>query len=592
MKVSHHCNALRQSDIGKTVQLRGWVDRRRDHGGVIFIDLRDREGKTQIVFSPDFRSDIHKQAESLRSEWVLWIEGEVKARPDGMINPKMPTGSVDVYVHTLRVLNKSLTPPIAVNDQHEDIPEGEEVRLKYRYLDLRRPRQNRYIRLKSNFLFAWREALHHQGFCDIETPILMKSTPEGARDFLVPSRMSEGQFYALPQSPQTYKQLLMVAGFERYYQMAKCFRDEDLRADRQPEFMQIDCEMSFVEPEDIYETFESAISKVVKSVWNLDISVPFRQMDYKEAMESYGSDKPDLRLEWKMKDVTSIAGNCDFKVFQQTVQAGGVVKGLAAKGCIDFTRKNIDDLTEYVGRYGSKGLVWMRVKEDGVETQVAKFFTPEQLQALCTACGGEPGDLLFFVAGPEKTALDAMGHLRLEAARVKGISLKDRPHEFLWVTNFPLFEYSESEKRYVSMHHPFTSPLNEDFDQLIQGDKGKVRAKAYDLVLNGVEIGGGSIRIHDADTQEIVFKALGLSDEDVKKKFGYFVEAFRYGAPPHGGIAFGVDRFLATLENLSSIREFIPFPKTSSGTALMEEAPSEVSPEQLQELHIKIGKTK
>lgn len=590
MKATHHCNALRGTDIGKTVCLRGWVDRRRDHGGVIFIDLRDREGKTQIVLSPDYHPECHAEGNDIRNEWVLWIEGVVRARPDGMVNTKMDTGEVDVYIHSLKILNKSQNPPIAVNDTHEDAPEGEDIRLRYRYLDLRRPRQQRLVRLKSDFLFAWREALHTQGFCEVETPILMKSTPEGARDFLVPSRMNPGMFYALPQSPQTYKQLMMVSGIEKYYQVAKCFRDEDLRADRQPEFLQIDCEMSFVDVEDVLNTFENSVKKVVKNIWKLDISENFQRLPYKDAMEWYGSDKPDLRLDWKMHDVSEIAAKSNFQVFQQVVAAGGVIKGLAAKGCVDFTRKTIDDLTSFVGKYGSKGLVWMRVKADGVETQVAKFFTPEQLEAFRVALGGEVGDMLFFIAGPKKMATDAMGQLRLEAAKQKGIPLHEMPHKFLWVTDFPLFEYSEADKRWYAVHHPFTAPRDSDWDALTSGNFGDVYAKAYDLVLNGVEIGGGSIRIHDADVQGIAFKALGLTEKEVEDKFGYFVEAFRYGAPPHGGIAFGVDRFLSTLENRPSIRDFIPFPKTSSGMSIMENCPSEVSLEQLQELHLQVAR--
>ncbi len=588
MKKTHHCNELKAVNIGKEVTLRGWVDRRRDHGGVIFIDLRDREGKTQVVFNPDFNKETHAVAEGLRSEYVIWVKGTVQARPEGMVNTKMPTGEIDVYVNELVILNESENPPIAVNDTTDEAVEGDEVRLKYRYLDLRRPREQRLIRLKSKFLSAFRTSFEENEFDEIETPILMKSTPEGARDFLSPSRLNPGSFYALPQSPQTYKQLLMIAGFEKYYQVAKCFRDEDLRADRQPEFLQIDCEMSFVECEDIYAQFESIIGEVVKKVWKKEVKTPFRRMRYSEAMLTYGSDKPDLRYDLKIHDCSEIAKTCGFKVFRDVIESGGVVRGIAATGCVDFTRKIVDQLTAHVGRYGSKGLVWMRSKEEGVETQVAKFFKPEELVALRDQVEGKAGDMLFFIAGPEKMAANAIGHLRTEVARLKKMT-EGKKNEFLWVVDFPMFEYSETEKRYTAMHHPFTSPSDEALKD-IENAELDMEAKAYDLVLNGVEIGGGSIRIHQADVQKLVFKKLGLSDEQVQSKFGYFVEAFKYGAPPHGGIAFGVDRFLATMENRESIRSFIPFPKTSSGTSLMDECPSEVDAEQLRELHIRVTK--
>ncbi len=585
MKNSHHCNQLTAANEGQSVSLRGWIDRRRDHGGVIFIDLRDREGRTQVVFSPDVNKEMHAKAESLRNEYVIFITGKVSKRPDGMVNPKLATGEIEVYADSLEVLNVSATPPIAINELSDEAVENEDVRFRYRYLDLRRPREQRFIRLKSKFMHAWRNALVDDGFDEIETPILMKSTPEGARDFLVPSRLHAGSFYALPQSPQTYKQLLMIAGFEKYFQIAKCFRDEDFRADRQPEFLQIDCEISFADCEVIYETFEKATAKVLKQVWDYDIELPLQRLPYKEAMLKYGSDKPDLRFDLPISDVSDIAKDCGFKVFRDAVESGGVVRGMAATGCIDFTRKNIDDLTEFVGRYGSKGLVWMRYKEDGIETQVAKFFKEGEIEALSEKVGGKPGDLLFFVAGKESMAANAMGHLRNEIARMKNLT-EGKPHKFLWVVDFPMFEYSEEEKRYMSMHHPFTSPRDEDFELLKSGRQAEVLSKAYDLVMNGVEIGGGSIRIHNAETQKEVFKLLGLSDEEVENKFGYFVDAFKYGAPPHGGIAFGVDRFLATMENRSSIRDFIPFPKNSSGSSVMENSPSQVDAEQLQELHI------
>ncbi len=586
MKITHHCNQLRADNIGETVTLRGWVDRRRDHGGVIFIDLRDREGRTQVVFDPSYNKDVHAVAEALRNEYVIHVKGEVKHRPEGQENPKMDTGEVDVFVSSLNILSESQTPPIAVNHTLEEAAENEEVRLRYRYLDMRRPAEQKLIRTKSNFIYAWRKYLHEAGFDEIETPILMKSTPEGARDFLVPSRLSPGNFYALPQSPQTYKQLLMVAGFEKYYQIAKCFRDEDLRADRQPEFLQIDCEMSFVDCEDIYNQFEDAVCTVLKEIWGKDIKRPFFRLPYKEAMLKYGSDKPDLRYDLPIHDVTHIGKDCGFKVFNTVANSGGVIRGIAATGCIDFTRKNIDDLTAFVGRYGSKGLVWMRVKEEGVETQVAKFFKPEELEALKEAVGAKAGDMMFFIAGKEKMAANAAGMLRQEVARLKGI-IPENELNFLWVTDFPMFEYSDTEGRFTAIHHPFTAPHPDDLSMLSENNLEDVRALAYDMVLNGVEIGGGSIRIHQPDIQQKVFKCLGMSEEQWKQKFGYFVEAFQFGPPPHGGLAFGVDRLLATIENRASIRDFIPFPKTTSGVSLLENSPSEVDMEQLRELHIR-----
>jgi len=583
---THHNNELRSSDEGKTVTLRGWVDRRRDHGGVIFIDLRDREGRTQVVFNPDFNKDTHALADGLRNEYVIHIEGQVKKRIKGMTNKKLTTGEIEVYVDKLVILNQSLTPAIAINEISEEAAESEDIRLKYRYLDLRRPAEQRLIRLKSKFLHAWRNALHDKGFDEIETPILMKSTPEGARDFLVPSRLHKNKFYALPQSPQTYKQLLMISGFEKYYQVAKCFRDEDLRADRQPEFLQIDCEMSFVECEDIYNIYEEIIQRVMQEVFGKSIETPFLRMTYAEAMLKYGSDKPDLRYALPIADVSEISSECGFKVFRQAVESGGVVRGLAATGCVDFTRKIIDDLTEYVGRYGSKGLVWMRYKDTGVESQVGKFFAEGELQKFGENIGGQPGDMLFFIAGPEHIAATAIGHLRTKIASLKDLT-RDKKDIYLWVVDFPMFEYSQTEKRYMAMHHPFTAPMEGHFEKMQQGDLKNVMSKAYDLVLNGVEIGGGSIRIHKSEMQQTVFECLGLSKNDIAQKFGYFVEAFKYGAPPHGGIAFGVDRFLATLEKRPSIRDFIPFPKNSSGISLMENSPSQVESEQLRELHIK-----
>jgi aspartyl-tRNA synthetase len=590
MKRTHTCGDLRKDDIGKTVCLKGWVDRRRDLGGVIFIDLRDKFGKTQVVFDPELNPENHKLADTLRNEFVIEIEGVVRQRPEGMENAKLDTGDIDIASQNLKILNKSAPLPLSINDFKEESKENEELRLKYRYLELRRPWVQKNVVLKSQFLYETHHFFHDNGFEEIETPVLCKSTPEGARDYLVPSRVNPGTFYALPQSPQTYKQLLMIAGMDRYYQIAKCFRDEDLRADRQPEFMQIDCEMSFVEEEDIYEIFDKYIRDVLAKVWKFEAPEKIQRMPYAEAMLKYGSDKPDLRFGLEIADVSEIAGKTEFGVFKNVVAGGGVVRGLAAKGCLDFTRKNIDDLTEYVGRYGAKGLVWMRVKEDGIESQVAKFFTDEEIKALGEACGAEAGDMLFFIAGPEHTAATATGQLRLKVAEMKEMA-DPSEYKFVWITDFPMFEYSETAGRFTSMHHPFTAPTAEDLPKLLAGEKKDLIAQAYDLVLNGVEIGGGSIRIHDPEVQQQVFKALGLSDEEVQEKFGYFVDAFKYGAPPHGGLAFGVDRIIATMEGKDNIRDFIPFPKNTSAVSPMENSPSPVAPDQLHDVHITLAQS-
>ncbi|MCK9183453.1 MAG: aspartate--tRNA ligase [Fibrobacteraceae bacterium] len=589
MKRTHNCGELRKQDVGKIVSLAGWVDRRRDLGGVIFVDLRDKYGKTQVVFNPDRNPEVHKIADKLRNEFVIYITGEVQNRPEGMQNDKISTGDIDVKVDNLQILNESLTPPIAINDPKEECKENDDFRLTYRYLDLRRPWIQKNLMLKSRFLKAVYEFFYANGFENVETPVLCKSTPEGARDYLVPSRVNPGKFYALPQSPQQYKQLLMIAGMDRYFQIAKCFRDEDLRADRQPEFTQIDVEMSFVNQEDVMEMFDKFVTDVMGKVWNFTPPRHIRHMDWHEAMLKYGSDKPDLRFDLEIHDVSDIAKESNFGVFKSVVAAGGKVRGIAAKGCIDFTRKQIDDLTAFVGRYGAKGLVWMRVKEDDVvETQVGKFFTTEQLNAFRDTVGAKNGDLMFFIAGPEKTAATAMGQLRLEIARMKG--LKDpKRREFVWITEFPMFEYSETEGRYMAMHHPFTAPLPEHLDMMLSGNLKDCNAQAYDLVLNGVEIGGGSIRIHDPKVQEKVFRLLGLSEEQVKEKFGFFVDAFKYGAPPHGGLAFGLDRVVATLEGEDSIRDFIAFPKNTSASSPMDQCPSDVDLAQLNDLHISIN---
>ncbi len=591
MKRTHHCSQLRKEDSGKTVTLAGWIDRRRDHGGIIFIDLRDKHGITQVVFNPDHDAALHAKADSLRNEWVVSVVGKVRPRPDDMVNPNRATGEIEVLADELTVLNKAETSPLVMNDFTETSREGEDIRFRYRYLDLRRPWVQKNFLLKSRFLAATRRWFENNGFEDIETPVLCKSTPEGARDYLVPSRIHPGEFYALPQSPQTYKQLLMIAGFDRYYQIAKCFRDEDLRADRQPEFTQIDAEMSFVESADVRETFDDYVKTVFNEIWPermKQVSFPLPTMSWHEAMLKYGSDKPDLRIDWEIADCTDIVKDCGFAVFRNVAASKGVIRGLAARGCVDLTRKAIDDLTAYVGRYGAKGLVWMRVKEgDEVETQVGKFFKTEELNALRDRVGAKAGDMMFFIAADERTAATAMGQLRLEVARQKNL-LDPKVMKMLWVIDFPMFEWSDTEKRYMAMHHPFTAPVPEDLHKFAENDLGTMLSQSYDLVLNGVEVGGGSIRIHDPEVQKQAFKALGLSDEEVRAKFGYFVDAFKYGAPPHGGLAFGVDRVVATMEGIESIKDFIAFPKTAAAAGLMEECPSPVDPKQLLEVHISV----
>ncbi len=591
MKRTHHCSQLRKEDSGKTVTLAGWIDRRRDHGGIIFIDLRDKHGITQVVFNPDHDAALHAKADSLRNEWVVSVVGKVRPRPDDMVNPNRATGEIEVLADELTVLNKAETSPLVMNDFTETSREGEDIRFRYRYLDLRRPWVQKNFLLKSRFLAATRRWFENNGFEDIETPVLCKSTPEGARDYLVPSRIHPGEFYALPQSPQTYKQLLMIAGFDRYYQIAKCFRDEDLRADRQPEFTQIDAEMSFVESADVRETFDDYVKTVFNEIWPeqmKQVSFPLPTMSWHEAMLKYGSDKPDLRIDWEIADCTDIVKDCGFAVFRTVAASKGVIRGPAARGCVDLTRKAIDDLTAYVGRYGAKGLVWMRVKEgDEVETQVGKFFKTEELNALRDRVGAKAGDMMFFIAADERTAATAMGQLRLEVARQKNL-LDPKVMKMLWVIDFPMFEWSDTEKRYMAMHHPFTAPVPEDLHKFAENDLGTMLSQSYDLVLNGVEVGGGSIRIHNPEVQKQAFKALGLSDEEVRAKFGYFVDAFKYGAPPHGGLAFGVDRVVATMEGIESIKDFIAFPKTAAAAGLMEECPSPVDPKQLLEVHISV----
>lgn len=587
MKRTHYCGLLRREDTGKEVTLSGWVQRRRDHGGLIFVDLRDRSGLVQIVFSSEIAEKAYELADSLRSEFVITVKGKVVERLEGNINPNMETGEIEIQGEELEIVNKAKTPPFAIAD---DVEVDETIRLKYRYLDLRRPRMQKNFLLRHQVTKIVRDFLDRNGFLEIETPMLTKSTPEGARDYLVPSRIHLGEFYALPQSPQIFKQILMVAGMEKYFQIVRCFRDEDLRADRQPEFTQIDLEMSFVDREDILQLMEEMIAEVFEKTVGIKLSTPFPRISYDTAMNKYGSDKPDLRFDLPLCDVSQVVKDAEFKVFRDAVEQGGVVKGINAMGCGDFPRRQIDELVEYVKEYGAKGLAWMVVEKDGVRSPISKFFTSQQIADLVVEMGGAPGDLLLFVADKKEIANSSLGSLRLEIAKRTGLVKEDKL-AFAWVVEFPLLEYDEEEKRWVAIHHPFTSPVQEDI-HLFAVDPGKIRAQAYDLVLNGTELGGGSIRIHTKELQEKMFQALGLSDEEAKNKFGFLLDAFEFGTPPHGGIAFGLDRLVMLLTGSQSIRDVIAFPKTQSATDLMSNAPSEVSPRQLEELHIKVARKK
>ncbi|MFZ1281200.1 MAG: aspartate--tRNA ligase [Ignavibacteriaceae bacterium] len=581
---THTCGELRESNIGENVVLNGWVDRRRDLGGVIFIEVRDRHGITQIVFEPTFNETAHQAAKDLRSEFVIAIEGVVRKRPADTDNADLATGHIDVMVNNLIILNEAETPPFAIKDE---IDTHEDLRLKYRYLDLRRPKLQKSLILRHKMAQVTRQYFDENGFVEVETPVLMKSTPEGARDFLVPSRMHKGKFYALPQSPQTYKQLLMVAGMDRYFQIVKCFRDEDLRADRQLEFTQIDVEMSFIDQEDIFSIVEGLMKRFFKQVWNRELQIPLPRLSFDEAMEKYGSDKPDLRFDIEMKTLNSIFENTGFKVFKDAVDAKGVITGLLAPGCGDYTRNQLDVLTDFVKGHGAKGLIWIRVKENELESPTMKFFSDQEKQSLTNSLKAKPGDLIFILSGPKLKTLNTMGALRLEMAKRLNLIKEDSAPKLLWVTDFPLFEWDEETGRFYAMHHPFTSPRVEDVP-LMTSDPGKVKARAYDLVLNGSEIAGGSIRIHNSDLQSKMFQALGISDEEAQYKFGFLMNAFKYGAPPHGGIAFGFDRMAMIFAGEHSIRDVIAFPKTASAISLMDDSPSSVDENQLKELHIKI----
>ncbi|MFD6206938.1 aspartate--tRNA ligase [Peribacillus sp. NPDC060253] len=576
-----------EAAIGEKVTLKGWVQKRRDLGGVIFIDLRDRSGVVQVVFNPDISAEALATAEKIRNEYVLDIQGTVIKRDEANFNPNVTTGTVEVQAENVTILNEAKTPPFII-DERTDV--SEDIRLKYRYLDLRRPAMFETLKMRNQTTKAIRDYLDGEGFLDIETPILTKSTPEGARDYLVPSRVHEGEFYALPQSPQIFKQLLMVSGFERYYQIARCFRDEDLRADRQPEFTQIDIETSFMSQEDIIQTAENMMAKVMKDVKGLDVTLPFPRMTYFEAMSRYGSDKPDTRFEMELKDVSEIVKDSDFKVFTGAVANGGQVKAIVVKGGnADYSRKDIDGLAEFAAIYGAKGLAWLKVEEDGVKGPIAKFFAEDQ-QQLVSVLEAEVGDLILFVADKKGIVADALGALRIKLGKERGL-IDQSKFNFLWVTDWPLLEYDEEEGRYYAAHHPFTMPFREDLDKL-ESDPASVRAQAYDLVLNGYELGGGSLRIFERNVQEKMFKVLGFTEEEANAQFGFLMDAFEYGTPPHGGIALGLDRMVMLLAGRTNLRDTIAFPKTASASDLLVNAPSTVSDKQLAELSLRLAALK
>lgn len=581
---THNCGELRENNIGNKVVLNGWVAVRRDLGGVIFIDLRDRFGVTQVVFDHTYNAEAHNHGKELRSEFVISVEGTVRKRPEGTENPALPTGLIDVMVEKLVILNRAKTPPFPIED---DIDVHEELRLKYRYLDLRRPAMQRNLLLRHKMYQVTRQFFDANAFVEVETPVLMKSTPEGARDFLVPSRLHKGKFYALPQSPQQYKQILMVAGYDRYFQIVKCFRDEDLRADRQLEFTQIDVEMSFINQEFVFSMFENLMKVLYREVWGRELETPIPRLTYEEAMEKYGSDKPDLRFDLEMKTLNNVFAGTEFRVFKDTIDSKGIITGLVAPGCGDYTRNQLDVLTDFIKKQGAGGLIWIRVKEDGLESPTMKFFTDVEKEAMVKELGAKPGDLILILSGKKYKTLGLMGNLRLEMSRRLNLVTEDSEPKLLWVKDFPLFEWDDETQRYYAMHHPFTSPNMEDLE-LMDSDPSAVRAQAYDLVLNGNEIAGGSIRIHDSELQAKMFETLGFTEEDAKEKFGFLMGAFQYGAPPHGGIAFGFDRLCMIFCGEKSIREVIAFPKTANAISLMDDSPSLAAEDQLKELHLKI----
>ena len=584
---SHRCTEVSTANIGETVTVMGWVQKSRNKGGIIFVDLRDRSGLLQLIFEEaDCGAENFAKAEKLRSEFVIAAVGKVEAR-SGAVNENLATGAIEIRVKELRILSEAQTPPFPVE---ADSKTKEEIRLKYRFLDLRRPDIQNKLMLRSQVAAKVRSVLTEEGFLEIETPILIKSTPEGARDYLVPSRVHQGKFYALPQSPQLFKQLLMCSGYDRYYQIAKCFRDEDLRADRQPEFTQIDMELSFVDVDDVIAVNEKLIAKVFKDAIGVDVPLPIPRMTWQEAMDRFGSDKPDTRFGMELKDVSEIVKDCGFGVFTGALENGGSVRGINAEGQGHMPRKKIDALVEFAKGFGAKGLAYLSVNEDGTyKSSFAKFMTEEQLKALVDAMGGKPGDLLLFAADKNKVVWDVLGNLRLELARNLGLLDKNQ-FNFLWVTEFPLLEWSEEQNRFVAMHHPFTMPMDEDLDK-IDTDPGAVRAKAYDIVLNGTELGGGSVRIHQADIQEKMFEVLGFTKEQAQERFGFLLDAFKYGVPPHAGLAYGFDRLMMLMTGADSIREVIAFPKVKDASDLMTNAPDVVDPVQLEELGIAVVKT-
>ncbi|RAI81885.1 aspartate--tRNA ligase [Macrococcoides caseolyticum subsp. hominis] len=580
-----YCGLVTESYIGQEIILKGWVQKRRDLGGLIFIDLRDREGVVQIVFNPDFSKEALAIAETIRSEYVIEVHGKVTMRDEAVINPKIKTGKVEVQVSEVTIINKSETPPFQIEAETDS---SEDVRLKYRYLDLRREPLANTFKMRHQITRAVRNYLDESGFYEVETPVLTKSTPEGARDYLVPSRVQEGEFYALPQSPQIFKQLLMIGGFDKYYQIVKCFRDEDLRADRQPEFTQIDIEMSFVDQEDVMSMNEGMLKRIMKDVKGIDIATPFPRMTYEEAMRDYGIDKPDTRFDMKLVTLNDLASKMEFKVFKGAVESGGAVKAIVVKGVSDkYSRKDIDALQEYAKIYGAKGLAWVKVTEDGLNGPIAKFFEESHASELLDVTNAETGDLILFVADKWSVVNASLANLRNKLGKELGL-IDENKYNFLWVTDWPLFEYDEELDRYFAAHHPFTAPKKEH-RELLKTDKEKVQANAYDVVLNGYELGGGSIRIHDQEMQQEMFEALGFSDEEAQEQFGFLMDAFKYGAPPHGGIALGLDRMVMLLSGRSNLRDVIAFPKTASATCLLTDAPSKVDHNQLEELHIQLN---
>ncbi|XVL27734.1 aspartate--tRNA ligase [Staphylococcus equorum] len=584
-KRTTYCGLVTESLLDQEVTLKGWVHNRRDLGGLIFVDLRDREGYVQIVFNPDFSAEALQIAETVRSEYVVEVKGIVKQRDPQTVNHKIETGQVEVQVSDIQIINKSETPPFALNEENQNVDEN--IRLKYRYLDLRRQELAQTFKMRHQTTRSIRQYLDQEGFYDIETPVLNKSTPEGARDYLVPSRVHGGEFYALPQSPQIFKQLLMISGFDKYYQIVKCFRDEDLRADRQPEFTQVDIEMSFVDQEDVIDMGEEMLQNVVKDVKDVEVPRPFPRMTYNEAMSRYGSDKPDTRFGMELIDVSELGEVMDFKVFKDAINKDGQVKAIVIEGASDkYTRKDIDVLTEFVNIYGAKGLAWVKVVDDGLNGPIAKFFENDHVEKLQSLTGAQAGDLVLFVADKPSVVAQSLGALRLKLAKELNM-IDETKLNFLWVTDWPLLEYDEDVKRYTAAHHPFTSPKQEDIEKL-STEPENVQANAYDIVLNGYELGGGSIRIHDADLQAKMFEVLGFTDEQAKEQFGFLLDAFKYGAPPHGGIALGLDRLVMLLTNRTNLRDTIAFPKTASATCLLTDAPSEVSENQLEELSLRI----